>query len=66
MENFHKFFVKYMPYSLLTVVLLIGVMIYFVLSDDDDEIRYQEMLKAQQARARKVKEQKKLKPIKED
>jgi hypothetical protein len=55
-----------MPYSLLTVVLLIGVMIYFVLSDDDDEIRYQEMLKAQQARARKVKEQKKLKPIKED
>jgi hypothetical protein len=66
MENFHKFFVKYMPYSLLTVVLLIGVMIYFVLNDDDDEIRYQEMLKAQQTRARKVKEQKKLKPIKED
>jgi len=66
LETFHKFFVKYMPYSIMVVVLIVSIMIYFALSDNEDEIRYQEMLKAKQERARKFKEQNKQKPVKED
>ena len=66
LEKFHGFFVKYMPYTLLAVVLFVGLMIYIVLADDDDEIRYQEMLKAQKEKAQKLKAKRKVKPVKED
>ncbi len=66
MEKFHRFFVKYMPYSMIVVVLFIGGLVYFLLSDDEDEIRYRELVKAQQERKRKNKEKPKEKTIKED
>ena len=66
MEKFHRFFVKYMPYSMIVVVLFIGGLVYFLLSDDEDEIRYRKLVKAQQERKRKNKEKPKEKTIKED
>lgn len=66
LEKFHDFFVKHMPYTMLGVFAIVGLMIYFILGDDDDEIHYKEMLKAQQERAAKRKAQLKVKPLKED
>lgn len=68
MEKFHGFFVKYMPYTLFAVIALIGLLVYCVLGEDEDEKKYQELYEAQQARLRKAKEEHpvKKKPIKED
>ena len=66
LEKFHAFFVKFMPYTLLAMVAIFGIIIFVLLNDDEDEIRYQEMLKVQRERAKKIKAQPKVKPIKED
>ncbi len=66
LEKMHAFFVDYMPYTLGAVFLLVALMIYCILQEDEDEIRYQEMLKAQKARLEKMKARKKVKPMKED
>ena len=65
-ERFHAFFVKYLPYTMTGFLLLVGLMFYFLLQDDEEELRYQEMLKAQRERMEKRIAEGKKKAMKED
>lgn len=66
LQKMHNFFIKYMPYLLLLLFVIIAAIVCFVLNDDEDEVRYRKLLEAQSERAKKIQEQRKQKPIKED
>lgn len=66
LEKVHSFFVKHMPYLLVLLFVIVAGIVVFILNDNEDEIRYRELLEAQSERAKKVQEQRKQKPIKED
>jgi hypothetical protein len=66
MQKFHNFFIKHMPFMILLLFVVLAAILCFVLNDNEDEIRYRTQLEAQSERTKKVQQQRKQKPIKED
>ncbi len=66
LEMFHSYFVKYMPFSLLVIVLIFCLILYCALAEDEDELLYQEELLRFQEERRRNLATAKVKTMKED